>query len=221
MSDGWMMDERMRSPTPSLTHLLTQSPIDIEQDWKQWSAELRQIVEPSMASATEQPLPDSSFAEDDLVEESEISDIDEYLGSEGEETMDVEDMGKVASKLQVAVQERTEMQGQVRLAKRAIGMVQSGRADKFIRGFVGDVAAVPEPKAMVTPLLEKSLTKQGYKIIGTHSGVKICRWTKSMLRGRGGCYKHSFYGIASHQCMETTPSLACANKCVFCWRLVV
>nr|XP_061797636.1 S-adenosyl-L-methionine-dependent tRNA 4-demethylwyosine synthase TYW1-like [Nerophis lumbriciformis] len=39
-----------------------------------------------------------------------------------------------------------------------------------------------------------------------------------MLRGRGGCYKHTFYGIQSHRCMETTPSLACANKCVFCWR---
>lgn len=85
----------------------------------------------------------------------------------------------------------------------------------------------------------KSLTKQGYRLIGSHSGVKLCRWTKSMLRGRGastargfshvtytatipllgGCYKHTFYGIESHQCMETTPSLACANKCVFCWRL--
>ena len=39
-----------------------------------------------------------------------------------------------------------------------------------------------------------------------------------MLRGRGGCYKHTFYGISSYQCMESTPSLACANKCVFCWR---
>ena len=74
------------------------------------------------------------------------------------------------------------------------------------------------PKEMVTPLLRKSLEKQGYKLIGSHSGVKLCRWTKSMLRGRGGCYKHTFYGIESHRCMETTPSLACANKCVFCWR---
>ncbi|XP_009104716.1 S-adenosyl-L-methionine-dependent tRNA 4-demethylwyosine synthase [Brassica rapa] len=73
-------------------------------------------------------------------------------------------------------------------------------------------------KEMVTPVIRASLTKQGYKIIGSHSGVKICRWTKSQLRGRGGCYKHSFYGIESHRCMETTPSLACANKCVFCWR---
>merc|ERR1719378_2053340 len=73
-------------------------------------------------------------------------------------------------------------------------------------------------REMVTPELRTALTKQGYKIIGSHSGVKLCRWTKSMLRGRGGCYKHTFYGIESHRCMETTPSLACANKCVFCWR---
>ncbi|RAO69230.1 uncharacterized protein BHQ10_005242 [Talaromyces amestolkiae] len=39
-----------------------------------------------------------------------------------------------------------------------------------------------------------SLTKQGYTIVGSHSGVKICRWTKSALRGRGSCYKYSFYG---------------------------
>ncbi|KAF4967081.1 hypothetical protein F66182_17939, partial [Fusarium sp. NRRL 66182] len=63
-----------------------------------------------------------------------------------------------------------------------------------------------------------SLTKQGYTIVGSHSGVKICRWTKSALRGRGSCYKYSFYGIKSHLCMETTPSLSCSNKCVFCWR---
>ena len=38
------------------------------------------------------------------------------------------------------------------------------------------------------------------------------------LRGRGGCYKHTFYGISSHQCMEATPAVACANRCTFCWR---
>ncbi|CAH1405380.1 unnamed protein product [Nezara viridula] len=73
-------------------------------------------------------------------------------------------------------------------------------------------------KEMITPPLRQVLTKQGYKLIGSHSGVKLCRWTKAMLRGRGGCYKHTFYGIESHRCMEATPSLACANKCVFCWR---
>jgi tRNA wybutosine-synthesizing protein 1 len=73
-------------------------------------------------------------------------------------------------------------------------------------------------REMITPMQRKALTKEGYKIIGTHSAVKLCRWTKHQLRGRGGCYKHTFYGITSYQCMETTPSLACANKCVFCWR---
>lgn len=78
----------------------------------------------------------------------------------------------------------------------------------------------PHPKPMVptSSPTYAALTKQGYTIIGTHSGVKICRWTKSALRGRGSCYKFSFYGIKSHLCMETTPSLSCSNKCVFCWR---
>ncbi|RQM09176.1 hypothetical protein DD237_000360 [Peronospora effusa] len=78
--------------------------------------------------------------------------------------------------------------------------------------------AASKSREMVTPMQRKALTKEGYKIIGTHSAVKLCRWTKHQLRGRGGCYKHAFYGITSYQCMETTPSLACANKCVFCWR---
>jgi len=71
---------------------------------------------------------------------------------------------------------------------------------------------------MITPLVKKSLTKQGYELIGSHSGVKLCRWTKSHARGRGGCYKHTAYGIVSYACMEMTPSLACANRCTFCWR---
>jgi hypothetical protein len=82
----------------------------------------------------------------------------------------------------------------------------------------GGSTASGERREMVTPRLRAALTKQGYKILGSHSGVKLCRWTKAQLRGRGGCYKHSFYGIESHRCMEATPSLACANKCVFCWR---
>ncbi|OAX81647.1 hypothetical protein ACJ72_04014 [Emergomyces africanus] len=84
-----------------------------------------------------------------------------------------------------------------------------------------------QPSKLAPPHLEMvpmssptyaALTKQGYTIVGSHSGVKICRWTKSALRGRGSCYKNSFYGIKSHLCMETTPSLSCSNKCVFCWR---
>ena len=33
-------------------------------------------------------------------------------------------------------------------------------------------------REMLTPLLREELTKQGYRLIGTHSGVKLCRWTK-------------------------------------------
>ncbi|EFQ96988.1 tRNA wybutosine-synthesizing protein 1 [Nannizzia gypsea CBS 118893] len=78
----------------------------------------------------------------------------------------------------------------------------------------------PSSKEMVpsTSPTYAALTKQGYTIVGSHSGVKICRWTKSALRGRGSCYKNSFYGIKSHLCMESTPSLSCSNKCIFCWR---
>nr|CCC92766.1 putative radical SAM domain protein [Trypanosoma congolense IL3000] len=58
-----------------------------------------------------------------------------------------------------------------------------------------------------------------YTLVGSHSAVKLCRWQKSMMRGLGGCYKWTMYGIESHRCMEATPSMGCANKCVFCWRL--
>lgn len=93
--------------------------------------------------------------------------------------------------------------------------------DGYVEPEIGTGTAGKAPKKvheMVTNLQRKALTKEGYRIIGTHSAVKMCRWTKNQMRGRGGCYKHSFYGITSYQCMEATPSLACANKCVFCWR---
>ena len=30
----------------------------------------------------------------------------------------------------------------------------------------------------MTPSLRKALSKQGYQVVGSHSGVKLCRWTK-------------------------------------------
>ncbi len=64
----------------------------------------------------------------------------------------------------------------------------------------------------------KLLEKQQYILVGSHSAVKVCGWTKNMLRGRGGCYKLKFYGIMSHRCLQMTTSLSCANRCIFCWR---
>lgn len=79
-------------------------------------------------------------------------------------------------------------------------------------------AKLSEDPVMVSNEGRQLLQQQGYKLVGSHSAVKQCRWTKSALLGEGQCYKHTFYGISSHRCMEGTPSLACANKCTFCWR---
>ncbi|MBR9677167.1 4-demethylwyosine synthase TYW1 [Candidatus Woesearchaeota archaeon] len=63
------------------------------------------------------------------------------------------------------------------------------------------------------------LQNQQYGLIGNHSAVKICTWTKKSLRGEGVCYKQKFYGIRSHLCCQMTPALGlCQNKCIFCWR---
>lgn len=32
------------------------------------------------------------------------------------------------------------------------------------------------------------------------------------------CYKHTFYGIDSHRCVQMTPTLKCNQRCLFCWR---
>ena len=71
---------------------------------------------------------------------------------------------------------------------------------------------------MLTENIKDELKKQHYSIIGNHSAVKICGWTKTMIKGKGGCYKLKFYGIKSNQCLQMTTNLSCANKCIFCWR---
>ncbi len=70
----------------------------------------------------------------------------------------------------------------------------------------------------LTPQASQELIKQGYRIVGSHSAVKTCGWTKNMIRGEGGCYKLKFYGIMSNQCLQMTTSISCANRCTFCWR---
>jgi len=72
--------------------------------------------------------------------------------------------------------------------------------------------------SMITQNTKDELKKQHYIIVGEHSAVKICGWTKNMIKGFGSCYKFKFYGIRSNQCMQMTTSLSCANRCIFCWR---
>ena len=71
---------------------------------------------------------------------------------------------------------------------------------------------------MLTEQAKQELEKQQYRIVGSHSAVKTCGWTRNMINGKGGCYKLKFYGIMSNQCMQMTTSISCANRCTFCWR---
>lgn len=66
---------------------------------------------------------------------------------------------------------------------------------------------------------EQVYKKQHYGLVGKHSAVKVCHWTKSELTGGKSCYKGTFYGINSHQCVQMTPALnSCTENCSFCWR---
>ena len=72
---------------------------------------------------------------------------------------------------------------------------------------------------MVVPQLESILRRQGYYLIGNHSAVKVCYWTKEMLVNRRPCYKSTFYGIRSHRCIQMTPAVDhCTFSCLHCWR---
>ena len=139
------------------------------------------------------------YSESDEEEEEDEPTLDlKQIGTTNPMTtssMDLEDMGKVAGQITAAKLNRQDenfaFESSMSMASREIG--NNSVKDKPVR----------EAKEMLTPMLRAALTKQGYKLIGSHSGVKICRWTKAMLRGRGGCYKHTFYGIASHRCLES------------------
>ena len=66
---------------------------------------------------------------------------------------------------------------------------------------------------------KKDLYKQGYRLIGNHSAVKVCMWTKKAIKKEDVCYKNTFYGINSHRCVQMTPALPfCSQRCEWCWR---
>ncbi len=65
----------------------------------------------------------------------------------------------------------------------------------------------------------KDLEKQGYRLVGNHSSIKVCLWTKKAIKAEDVCYKNTFYGINSHRCVQMTPALhVCSNRCCWCWR---
>ena len=70
----------------------------------------------------------------------------------------------------------------------------------------------------ITPQIKSKLQKAKYGVYN-HSAVELCHWTKKSFANQGDCYKHKFYGIATHRCMEMTPAaMNCENRCIYCWR---
>lgn len=70
----------------------------------------------------------------------------------------------------------------------------------------------------IKPTITKQLKKAKYGV-SDHSTVELCHWTKKSFRGEGDCYKHKFYGISTHRCMEFSPAgMHCENRCIYCWR---
>jgi tRNA wybutosine-synthesizing protein 1 len=196
------------------------SKTDAAERFQEWTDGVRDVVENVARTGT---LGEGVVGSGDPVE-SDVEDIDEdnedpvldevmtekrkVQPTKKSNLDDLEDLGRMIDKTQPAIKksDALDMPGPI-----AIDFTTYSKKAR---------SPAPTTKEMVPKASPTytALMKQGYTIVGSHSGVKICRWTKSALRGRGSCYKYSFYGIASHQCMETTPSLSCSNKCVFCWR---
>lgn len=74
-------------------------------------------------------------------------------------------------------------------------------------------------KSQIPEDAQKKFFKAGYRMVGTHSAVEICHWTRESLRKDRVCFKEKWYGIKSHRCLEMTPALTwCTHNCIFCWR---
>ena len=84
----------------------------------------------------------------------ELADVTCDSDSEGELVMDLEDLGSYIKKEENLAKEEDE------------------------DGEELEELPVAGEREMLTPLLRDALTKQGYRLIGSHSGVKLCRWTK-------------------------------------------
>lgn len=72
---------------------------------------------------------------------------------------------------------------------------------------------------MLDKKIKADFEKQGYRIVGNHSAVKVCLWCKRGIQGKDVCYKNTFYGIQSHRCVQSSVTLLnCLHRCEFCWR---
>ena len=70
----------------------------------------------------------------------------------------------------------------------------------------------------IRPAISDQLKKAKYGV-ADHGTVELCHWTKKSFKHEGDCYKHKFYGISTHRCMEFSPAgMYCENRCIYCWR---
>lgn len=85
-------------------------------------------------------------------------------------------------------------------------------SDEYVSHSTGDDLIQIAPQVMA------KLKKAKYGVYN-HSATELCHWTKKAFANEGSCYKHKFYGISTHQCMEMTPTaMNCENRCIYCWR---
>ncbi len=82
----------------------------------------------------------------------------------------------------------------------------------------GEIIESDDKLIQIKPAISDQLKKAKYGI-ADHSTVELCHWTKKSFKHEGSCYKHKFYGISTHRCMEFSPAgMHCENRCVYCWR---
>ncbi len=82
----------------------------------------------------------------------------------------------------------------------------------------GEIVDNEEELIQIKPSVVNQLKKAKYGV-SDHSTVELCHWTKKSFKHEGSCYKHKFYGISTHRCMEFSPAgMHCENRCIYCWR---
>jgi tRNA wybutosine-synthesizing protein 1 len=82
----------------------------------------------------------------------------------------------------------------------------------------GETVEAENEFIQIKPTILNQLKKAKYGV-SDHATVELCHWTKKSFKDGGQCYKHKFYGISTHRCMEFSPAgMFCENRCVYCWR---
>ncbi|MFH0752895.1 MAG: 4-demethylwyosine synthase TYW1 [archaeon] len=72
---------------------------------------------------------------------------------------------------------------------------------------------------MMDAKLRRDFKRQGYRLVGSHSAVKVCLWCKRAILDEDVCYKNTFYGINPNRCIQASVSITnCYLRCEFCWR---